>query len=169
MMADHTQGTVVTLLSHLLPQDTIMKTIHLFCYGTLQSPLVMKSVTGHVFPGKKATLENWVRYRVRQTEYPGIVPQQNASVPGIVFSEIDEETLRKLDLFEGEKYERVPVEIFLEDGSKGTAEVYSIRRDCRDVLSNEAWDFDRFLEDGLRKFISWFVEDRRDLFDRGDL
>ena len=135
--------------------------VTLFCYGTLQSPLVMKAVTGQAFSGKEATLNNWARYRVRGSEYPGITPQPDSVVTGTVY--------RGLDEFEGDKYERVLVQVTLVDGSLEEAYVYAIREDCRKMLSTDPWDFDRFLQNGLEKFIHWFVEDRRDLFDRGDL
>ncbi len=145
-----------------------MNKIDLFCYGTLQSPMVMKAVTGQIFPGKKARLDNWVRYRVSQSEYPGILPQNKAQVPGVLFT-VDEELLTKLDEFEGEKYERIEVTVTLEDGSTRPAQVFAIRREYRHLLSQDSWDFDRFLEKGLARFITWFVEDRRDFADRGDL
>ena len=131
--------------------------------------MVMKAVTGQHFTGKKAKLDNWVRYRVRQSEYPGILPQADAQVPGMVFFAIDPETLSKLDEFEGEKYERVEVDVTLEDGTKQRVQVFAIRREYRHMLSQEPWEFDRFIENGLARFISWFVEDRRDFSDRGDL
>ena len=143
--------------------------VTLFCYGTLQSPLVMKAVTGQAFSGKEATLYNWARYRVRGSEYPGIIQQPDSVVTGKVYWGLDEEAMEKLDQFEGDKYERVLVQVTLADGSLEEAYAYAIREDCQKMLSADPWDFDRFLQNGLEKFIHWFVEDRRDLFDRGDL
>ena len=143
--------------------------VRLFCYGTLQSPLVMKAVTGRAFSGQEATLNNWARYRVRHSEYPGIVPQIDSMVHGKVYWGLDEDAMKKLDAFEGDKYERVIVQVTLADGTVEEAFTYAICSDCRDMLSTDPWDFDRFLQNGLEKFIHWFVEDRRDLFDRGDL
>lgn len=141
----------------------------LFCYGTLQSPLVMKAVTSQSFSGQEATLQNWARFRVRSSEYPGIVPQQDSVVSGKLYWGLEEKAMEKLDAFEGDKYERVLVQVVLADGSIEKAYTYAIREDCRNMLSQDPWDFDRFLQNGLEKFINWFVEDRRDLFDRGDL
>jgi gamma-glutamylcyclotransferase (GGCT)/AIG2-like uncharacterized protein YtfP len=141
----------------------------LFCYGTLQSPLVMKAVTGQAYEGKEATLDNWARFRVRDSEYPGIIFQENATVSGKLYWGLDEKVMAKLDAFEGDKYERVIVDVTMADGSSEKAYAYAIRNDCRKMLSSDPWDFDRFLQNGLEKFIHWFVEDRRDLFDRGDL
>lgn len=141
----------------------------LFCYGTLQSPLVMKAVTGRSFSGQEATLNNWARYRVRRSEYPGIIQQEDSTVTGKIYWGLDEEAIAKLDAFEGDKYERVIVQVTMADGTTENAFAYAICSDCKDMLSNDPWDFDRFLQNGLERFVQWFVEDRRDLFDRGDL
>ena len=141
----------------------------LFCYGTLQSPLVMKAVTGKEYKGQVATLVDWVRFRVRGSEYPGIIRMDRSSVAGKLYWDLDEHAMEKLDEFEGERYERVIVHVDMSDGDKAEAWAYAIKDDCRDSLSEEPWDFDRFMQYGFEKFIQWFVEDRRDLFDRGDL
>lgn len=146
-----------------------MEKVALFCYGTLQSPLVMKAVTGQAFSGKEATLHNWARFRVRGSEYPGIIPRQDSIVSGKLYWGLDQRAIEKLDAFEGDKYERVMVQVAMADNSCVEAFAYAIREDCRNMLSNDPWDFDRFLQNGLEKFIHWFVEDRRDLFERGDL
>ena len=65
----------------------------LFCYGTLQSPLVMKAVTGQAYEGKEATLNNWARFRVRDSEYPGIICQENSTVSGKLYWGLDEKVM----------------------------------------------------------------------------
>jgi gamma-glutamylcyclotransferase (GGCT)/AIG2-like uncharacterized protein YtfP len=129
----------------------------------------MKAVTGQAHEGQEAILEQWARFRVRDSEYPGIIRQEESSVSGKLYWEVDEASMAKLDAFEGDKYERVVVDVVLGNGTRAEAYVYAIRDDCRKMLSNDPWDFDRFIQNGLEKFIHWFVEDRRDLFDRGDL
>ena len=146
-----------------------MKKNALFGYGTLQSPLVMKAVTGKSYEGKEATLHHWARYRVRDSDYPGITHQTDSVVSGKLYWDVDEQAIAKLDAFEGDKYERVVVQVTMADGTTEEAYAYAIRNDYRKMLSDEPWDFDHFLQNGLEKFIHWFVEDRRDLSDRGDL
>ena len=77
--------------------------VTLFCYGTLQSPLVMKAVTGQAFSGKEATLYNWARYRVRGSEYPGIIQQPDSVVTGKRKWGQDEVAMEKLDKIKGEQ------------------------------------------------------------------
>ena len=146
-----------------------MKKLPLFCYGTLQSPLVMKAVTGLKIVGQAATLSDWARYRVRGSAYPGIKPEQGGQISGKLYRELDEDLIADLDAFEGDKYERVKVTVTLENGSKEEAYAFAMTEDCRTYLSDEPWDFEEFLQNGLEKFIHWFVEDRRDFYDRGDL
>ncbi|PID71532.1 MAG: hypothetical protein CSB34_07005 [Desulfobulbus propionicus] len=146
-----------------------MGNISLFCYGTLQSPLVMKAVTGKAYEGQEATLNNWARYRVQSTEYPGIKLEDDCSVCGKVYWGIDEEDMEKLDAFEGDKYDRIKVSVSFIDGTTTEAWTYAFKDEYLEHLSTDPWDFDRFMQNGLERFINWFVEDRRDLFDRGDL
>ncbi|MBM9511314.1 gamma-glutamylcyclotransferase family protein [Desulfogranum marinum] len=141
----------------------------LFCYGTLQSPLVMKAVTGTAYDGTEAILHDWARYRVEKTEYPGIRVEDGGAVFGKLYWGIDEEAFVQLDAFEGDKYERLVVPITLPDGTVQDAWAYAFKNEYLNLLSTDPWDFDRFMQNGLERFINWFVEDRRDLFDRGDL
>ncbi len=141
----------------------------LFCYGTLQSPLVMKSVTGSAFSGEEAILNGWARYRVQKSEYPGIRQEEGGAVSGKLYWDMDEQAIEKLDAFEGDKYQRVCVTVELPDGKQQEAWAYSFKEDFQHLLSNDPWELNRFMQNGLERFINWFVEDRRDFFDRGDL
>ncbi|MGI6655849.1 MAG: gamma-glutamylcyclotransferase family protein [Desulfobulbus sp.] len=146
-----------------------MEKVALFCYGTLQSPMVMKAVTGRAYTGSEAVLQNWARFRVRDSEYAGIVQRPDSLVIGKLYCNLDAQAMAKLDDFEGEKYERVRVRVTCPDGAVEDAYTYAIRDDFRDLLSDDPWDFDKFIQNGLERFIHWFVEDRRYFFDRGDL
>ena len=70
-----------------------MEKTALFCYGTLQSPLVMKAVTGQAYEGKEAFLNDWARYRVHGSEYPGIMPQGDSVVSGKLYWGLDEKAI----------------------------------------------------------------------------
>lgn len=128
-------------------------TLPLFCYGTLQSPLVLHRLTGEHFPGTKATLHDYGVYRVRGTEYPGILPEKGSIVQGTLYRNIDDEKLRILDDFEGYQYLREIVGVYLEDGNTVEAYVYCIKQDRWDVLSQEDWDFDAFIKHELHAYL----------------
>lgn len=132
----------------------MMMSLPLFCYGTLRSPLVMKAVARRPFTGIEATLQDYGMFRMRDAEYPGILPRKGLAVEGILYHDIDEGTLRALDDFEGALYFRDIVEVIMKDGAKSRAFVYCVCEHERARLSEEVWDFDRFLKFELEGFMN---------------
>jgi gamma-glutamylcyclotransferase (GGCT)/AIG2-like uncharacterized protein YtfP len=138
----------------------------IFCYGTLQVPEVMKAVTGRLYEGEKALLPGYAMYRVKDAEYPGIVPSYKGETEGTLCSGLTDEDLKVLDAFEGNFYARHSVEVHLRDGRITTAWVYVIREEYERVLSDELWHLDRFLKEGFRSFMDGYVHARKDLYAR---
>jgi len=60
----------------------------LFCYGTLQVPEVIQTVTGRIYTGKSATLDGYARYRVKNTEYPGIIRVAGCKTKGFLYENV---------------------------------------------------------------------------------
>lgn len=125
----------------------------LFCYGTLQSPLVMHALVGQTYLGTGATLLDYRIYRVRGTEYPGIFPEKGSIVMGTLYQNIDDPILQILDNFEGDQYIREIVQVNLEDSNSQEAYMYSIDKNRRDLLSQEGWDYDTFVKNELDAYI----------------
>jgi gamma-glutamylcyclotransferase (GGCT)/AIG2-like uncharacterized protein YtfP len=125
----------------------------LFCYGSLEFPEVMREVTGRSFASEPATLEGFARYRVRDAEYPGLVPEPGARTEGTLFRALDAEALAALDRFEGALYERRRLEVRRRDGSSAAAQVYVVRDEHRHALSSEPWDAQAFAREGLAPFL----------------
>ena len=136
----------------------------LFCYGTLQSSLVMKAVTGCEFISIPAELHSYTMFRVRGTDYPGIIPKKGVIVRGILYDDITDEVLRTLDRFEGDHYFRNEVTVFRSDGRAVETFAYCIREHQKGIMSEEAWDFGTFLDEGIEQFMRGFVEERRNIF-----
>ncbi|HEX7804433.1 MAG TPA: gamma-glutamylcyclotransferase family protein [Pseudoxanthomonas sp.] len=107
-------------------------THRLFVYGSLAPGRPNAHVLAQV-PGtwEAATVRGVLRQEGwgAAMGYPGIVvDERGEEVAGFVFSseELDAHWLR-LDRFEGEGYQRVPVSARLEDGSVVQAQVYALR------------------------------------------
>ncbi|KAJ3541599.1 hypothetical protein NMY22_g3833 [Coprinellus aureogranulatus] len=99
-----------------------------FFYGTLMHPKILKRVIQNdgshleICPG---VLLNYTRHRVKQCEYPGIVPyergkqlfpdreleQEERSVRGTIVRGLSLSDIGHLDTFEGDEYERLPVSV----------------------------------------------------------
>lgn len=96
----------------------------LFAYGTLKDPDVQKRVIGRIVDGVPDTLSGYRKSEVAvdgQT-YPVIVPDQNASVDGVVLVLTSQE-LEKMDVYETKAYGRVKVHT-----QKGTSAWVYVKR-----------------------------------------
>ncbi len=127
--------------------------MHLFVYGSLMIPAVMRAVTGRVFSRTEARLVAYARYRVREASYPGIVAQDGVVTSGVLLYRVDPRSLARLDAFEGELYERKMVSVQRADGFAGSAGAYVVRRQFRNRLSHEPWDPMRFEAEQLQQFL----------------
>lgn len=131
--------------------------VHCFTYGTLMCPDIMSAVSGCNVTGEPATLAGFSRRAVRDEDYPGIRPDANASVEGVLYRDIDKGALARLDAFEGEQYRRETVVVALAGGSRITADTYVIKAEHADLLLPVDWDFDAFLTAGKARFQSRYL------------
>ncbi|KAK3200847.1 hypothetical protein GRF29_213g119578 [Pseudopithomyces chartarum] len=105
----------------------------LFFYGTLMAPPVLHRVIWnqttpptpahasllHIRP---AILHAFQRRQVRDADYPAIVPSPSASVRGTLVTGLTDGDVWRLDIFEGDMYERVGVGVRVLEQRKGEGE-----------------------------------------------
>ncbi len=131
--------------------------VQCFTYGTLMCADIMSAVSGRSVTGEQATLDGFARHAVRDEDYPGIRPDADASVKGVLYRDIDTAALARLDAFEGEQYRRETVEVTLADGSRIRADTYVIKPEHAALLLPVDWDFDAFLAAGKARFQSRYL------------
>ncbi|CAB1080112.1 hypothetical protein D1AOALGA4SA_7804 [Olavius algarvensis Delta 1 endosymbiont] len=136
----------------------------LFCYGTLQFPEVIQTVTGRTYTGKSATLDGYAGYKVRNAEYPGLIRDAGSKTKGVLYENISEKDLKVLDLFEGNFYTRQLLDVVCLDGSETKAWVYVIAEHHRDILTDECWELQDFLDHGFASFMKGYVLGRRNFY-----
>lgn len=83
----------------------------LFVYGTLQLPERLQSLLGRVPSQAPAILYGYRCGLVARADFPGIVPQQDSHVNGLVLSPLEQSELDVLDQYEGELYRRLRVTV----------------------------------------------------------
>ncbi|OIW30380.1 hypothetical protein CONLIGDRAFT_632439 [Coniochaeta ligniaria NRRL 30616] len=129
-----------------------------FFYGTLMAPEVFFSVCynnqevpaeiakRHTFTS--AILHGYCRRRVKYVDYPGITPDEKHQVFGTYATGLTDANVRKLDIFEGDQYERRTVKVKLlthvgnakgegnVEGMERSADVY-VFRDPQDLEDKE--------------------------------
>ncbi len=77
---------------------------------------------------------------------------------GVVYLNVDSESIERLDRFEDDFYQRLTIGIDCVDGERRLADAYIVPSIQRHVLANELWERDWFLTSGgLQKFIGGFA------------
>ena len=123
--------------------------MHVFAYGTLMFPEVWLAVAGREFIAIEGTAAGFAIYRVRDGVFPGIIAAGEAdSVRGVVYLDVDDASLARLDRFEGTFYERQALWIVCDDGERRQAEAYVVPAHNRSLLTNEPWHRDQFVATG---------------------
>jgi gamma-glutamylcyclotransferase (GGCT)/AIG2-like uncharacterized protein YtfP len=129
--------------------------MHVFTYGTLMFPPVWHEVTGSLAFGKAATLVGFERRALRGRTYPGLVEAPDGSTEGILYVDVSETALRRLDAFEGDEYERATVTVQTHGGPR-TATTYVLAPRRREDLEHFDWEPPRFA-----RHVRDFVRTRR--------
>ncbi|KAF2742076.1 hypothetical protein M011DRAFT_482039 [Sporormia fimetaria CBS 119925] len=148
-----------------MPASSLGTTHTAFFYGTLMAPAVLNRVVSRAIPPQticSALLPQHQRHRVRDADYPAVLPSSSssASVRGTVVTGLTDSDIWRLDIFEGDEYERrrVRVRVLAADdmgvegeGEEVDAETY-IWVAGEERLEKREWDFEGFVRD---KMVRW--------------
>jgi hypothetical protein len=154
-----------------------------FFYGTLMAPSVLRRVIfGQNLPDSTTTrppptprpalLKQFQRHRVRNCDYPAIIPQGSASVRGTLVTGLTEGDWWRLDVFEGDDYTREVVKALVRkepaskniqtdgewdtldekeldtEGEEILAQTY-VWKSGSDYLEPREWDFEEFVREKM--------------------
>lgn len=140
-----------------------------FFYGTLMAPAVLHRVchgstspTNPIyalsnFQTQPAILPSHRRHRVKHADYPAILPHDNSSVRGTYVTGLTDADMWRLDIFEGDEYERrkVRCRVLEADGQEGeevVAETY-VWIAGEERLEDAEWDFEQFQREKMRFWV----------------
>ena len=111
-----------------------------------------------------AILPKYVRHRVAHCDYPAILPspEPSASVRGTYVQGLTAADQWRLDIFEGDEYERVKVTLrpLNADGEQGhevEAETY-VWVAPKDDLEESEWDFEEFRREKISRWVGSSIE-----------
>ncbi|KJX99546.1 disease resistance protein Aig2 [Zymoseptoria brevis] len=147
-----------------------------FFYGTLMAPEVLHRVchgsmsptnpiyTTHNLKIKPAILHNHRRHRVKTADYPAIIPRPGSSVRGNIVTGLTDQDIFRLDVFEGDEYERVKVRATLlskvgDEQGEGNVEGEEVEVETyvwkagEQELEDEEWDFKEFQREKMRFWV----------------
>lgn len=133
--------------------------MNVFTYGTLMFPEVWRAVVGLDFATRPATLAGYSIHAVRNEEFPAISPASPTDhVSGLVYHDLDDASIARLDAFEGDFYCRRSVKVCYQDGAASFAEAYVVAEQGRALLLPEEWRADSFLaRGGLQQFMEHYI------------
>ncbi|KAE9968560.1 hypothetical protein EG328_007493 [Venturia inaequalis] len=157
-----------------------------FFYGTLMAPKVLRrvchgphahdSATSTAITVRPALLKSYRRHRVLGAEYPAIVPHEPSTVRGTLVEGLTDGDIWRLDLFEGDEYERKKVSVrVITSKEQGTGE--PSEEDLGDEVQAESyiwiagehqledgeWDFDEFMREKMAYWAGERGETRDDM------
>lgn len=127
---------------------------NVFVYGTLLLPNIMETVTGRSFESLPATLEGYKRRKVKNEVFPGIAADPESSTKGKLYQNIDARTLKVLDAFEGNLFDRRVLPVSGENGERYNAYVYVIPDWHLNHLEEEPWSLKTFMQDDYEAFMA---------------
>ncbi len=132
---------------------------HVFTYGSLMFEPVWQRVVHGRYRSAPATLRDHRRYALGDDTYPGVVRQAGTEVAGLLYFEVDDADLQRLDAFEGDEYRRCSVMVVarLDEPTMLPAQTYLFEAVHR--LSAEPWDPENF---ALQRFLGSYCRERLD-------
>ncbi len=92
--------------------------IYLFTYGTLMRPELMQFICSRTFSKPMAaSLCGYQRHSLKHRHYPGIIPRRGKLTRGYLYR-VNAIDLKKLDLYEGDEYDRQMVRVLTRQGAR---------------------------------------------------
>lgn len=129
---------------------------NLFVYGALMYEEVWNRIVTGEFKKTDGVLSGYRRLAVKDEEYPGLV-KAGGWVKGCIWYDVDTQNLGKLDIFEGEYYERIPLVAVDDKSNDVVVDVYCFRKKFLYLLESHEWDVKKFEKSGLKKFTSRYL------------
>lgn len=127
---------------------------HLFCYGTLCIPGVMRRVSGVIPEACPAVLADYACYALEGLVYPGIVPKKGTQVSGVLYLGLSRAQLIRLDAYEGDQYLRRRVKVASDHEHRVQAWTYVLHPRYYHRLSATGWSLEQFRREQLQTYIS---------------
>ena len=130
---------------------------NVFTYGSLMFDRVWLRVIGYKHTATEALLCGYKRVQIKNETYPALIPAEAADrVKGLVYLNIDDTGLDKLDRFEGKYYRRRVISCRTLDEQSIRAWVYVFRSQYVHHVLDEPWDPIWFADEGIHQFIAGY-------------
>jgi gamma-glutamylcyclotransferase (GGCT)/AIG2-like uncharacterized protein YtfP len=130
--------------------------MNLFFYGTLMHPSILQRVLGRDVSAlsiRQAILLKHGRHRVLGVDYPAVVEDELQSVQGRLVDGLNAWDLKRLDIFEGEEYDRRQCKVKI-DGQEEVVEAQTyVWIDDVGRLDKTERSFEDFVKEKLSRWV----------------
>jgi len=126
----------------------------LFVYGTLRFPEIVERLCGRRLTGERAVLPGHRCRLVAGERFPAVLPDPGEATPGLLYRQIDERLLTRLDDYEGAWYQRLLRRVEPCSGPPEEAWVYLLAPAHAHRLSDQPWDPGCFRRRHLAGFLT---------------
>jgi gamma-glutamylcyclotransferase (GGCT)/AIG2-like uncharacterized protein YtfP len=130
--------------------------MNLFVYGTLMVPEIWHKVTKEDRSHDKALLGGFFRSKLKGEVYPGIHKKSGCAVDGVIYYDVSVLAIKKLDLFEGERYRRIRVSVNVNDQFV-PADTYKLSTHFHHLITGEEWNLEEFIRSGNDHFMKNYL------------
>jgi hypothetical protein len=117
-----------------------MTAMNLFVSGPLMFGELIRAVAGRAPRRQDAALRGYAQFLVPGEGEAAMIPFPDREVDGVVYRDVDEAELKRVDAFQGRRFERVAVTVEAGGGEWIEADAYVLKPRRRKALSAEAWD-----------------------------
>lgn len=134
------------------------------------APEVMTTLIGRLPLHQPAYLSGFRRHPVIGHAFPGLIPsatEGDAITKGVLYSELTDSELKRLDWFEDEEYTRTDVQVRLDAGDKFVStQVYVWSNSLSELDTTRLWEYEDFRKDALQNYLLLTVKPCREELDR---
>jgi gamma-glutamylcyclotransferase (GGCT)/AIG2-like uncharacterized protein YtfP len=128
--------------------------MNLFVSGPLMFRELIQAITGKPFVGQAGLLHGYAQFMIKDEWQSAMIPFPDRAVDGVVYLDVDKESLARIDAFQGNRFQREEVTVEGESGAWLEASAYCLKLRRRKVLSIHSWDEDDYREKALKKDIA---------------
>lgn len=130
---------------------------NLFTYGSLMCDNIMCQVSGEKPKHQKAFLNDFFCSQIHGETYPGICLYSGHRVEGVLYYDVSQSALARLDSFEGEYYKRKEITAHCPPHKEIPAAAYVIKPQYTHLLTGKTWHYEEFLRHGKKNFEANYV------------
>ena len=125
---------------------------NIFVYGSLMYDEVWNKIVQGFHQKIEAEIVGYQRLKVKNADYPGLVKGEGI-VQGLVWLNVSQDNIEKLDLFEGQFYQRVEGIATDMNNNQIVVDFYLIKDSYLSILEDFEWDQEEFQLNGLENFL----------------